>query len=805
MFENYFKTTYRHLLKSKLNFVFKLGGLTLALFSFLVIAIYVSFQLSFDRYNDDYENIYRVGSEWNENGSRTKYAVVPTGIGPELKDKFPEVKSFARVWGTGGGLIKYNDKSFSIWGFASADSSIFDVLSFKFISGDRHALDHPGSVVLTQSLAKQIFGDEDPLNKSISFTDHFNVAFSVSAIIEDMPSNTHLNIKGLIPFNGLRDSVELAMDPWAINIDNASGLYLKLNAGSDPAQFESKAIPFIKKRLTRTEEGLEKDYSIYLQPIKDIYLSPAVYAEFVNKGNVVYVYIFSLLGIFLIVIASINYVNLFIADFHKRNKEIGVRKILGARKRHISFQVITETVLISLVALTISIFSLYLLFPFVQQYVDVNLRFASLWSPGVMFLIALTLFVLIVFSTAYPAYQLAIHNPMSDLKAGSGFGRNSNFGKSLLLAQFIISIICIAATFIVGQQIGFIQSKNPGYDRHNMIVVYMPDRYPSEKIPVIKDEFKKLAGVEAVSYSTFRIAGAGYFRGLYKVEIDGEMKERMLNEVFFDHDFFNVTGIPLVAGRSFDPNSSTDSHAAFIVNETAVREFGWKNPLGMRISTGFGDPSGEKWEGTIIGVVKDFNVYSLHKEIEPLVMRLPWSDWPGQCVHIKVNGPLDDTIALIKAKYEEVLPGFVLNYQLIENIYDSQYEDEQKAFTTLQISTWVIVLISSLGIFSLSVYISLSRMKEFGIRKVLGASSRQIASLHVGYFIKVALLANAIALPIVYWLMKEWLDGFAYRTELDGVVFFVVMLISLLLVIISAGYSSLKAGRMNPVEVIKIQ
>ena len=225
----------------------------------------------------------------------------------------------------------------------------------------------------------------------------------------------------------------------------------------------------------------------------------------------------------------------------------------------------------------------------------------------------------------------------------------------LLLGQFIISVVCISATFIVARQLEFIQNRNPGYDRHNLIVAYMPDQYPPEKIPVIKDEFNKLTGVKSVSYSTFRIAGAGYYRDWYRVEIDGEMKRMMLNEVFFDHDFFRTTGIPLAAGRSFDPARSTDPHEAFIVNETAVRAFGWKDPIGKRISYGYDEPEGEKWEGTVVGVVKDFNVYSLHKKIEPLVMRLPWSEWPGSCVHIRISGPLDETIVRLKNKYEENL------------------------------------------------------------------------------------------------------------------------------------------------------
>jgi putative ABC transport system permease protein len=411
--------------------------------------------------------------------------------------------------------------------------------------------------------------------------------------------------------------------------------------------------------------------------------------------------------------------------------------------------------------------------------------------------------LLVLLSTAYPAYQLAVNNPIDDLKARSAAGKHLSLSKILLLSQITIAVICITATFVVSQQLQFIQSRNPGYDRHNLVVVALPDRYPAEKNPVMKNEFEKLAGVEAVSFSAFRIAGAGYYRDWYRVEVGNEMKRVMLNEVFFDHDFFRATGIPLVAGRSFDPAKATDSHEAFIVNETAVREFGWKDPIGKRISYGYDEPEGEKWDGTIVGVVKDFNVYSLHRKIEPLVMRLPWSDWPGNCLHVRINGPFDETLARIKKKYEEILPGFILTYSVIDELYDNQYRNERRAFASLQLSTWVIVLISSLGIFSLSVYISMTRMKEFAIRKVLGATGGQITLLHAGKFIKVALVANAIALPAAWTLSRLWLEEFAYKTEVNNVAFLLVAMLSMVLVLISVGYSAWRSGRSNPIEVIK--
>lgn len=803
MIRHYFKTTLRQGMKSKLNFCFKLSGLVLALISFLVIVLYVSYQLSFDRYHEDYQQVYRVNSQWQENGEMASYAIVPTGIGPMLKSEFPDVESFARVGGASRYLVRYEDQSVQADGIADADSTIFNVLSFKFLQGDHRSLQSPGSIVLTRGLASQIFGDQDPMHKTLSFIDRSGISLQVTGVIEDVPKNSHLKIQALTSFGALSDSSDLAAGPWEIGIDGLTTMYLRFDSHTNPDEFAAKALPQIRKRLTPNESGLEKGYQIWLQPLKDIYLDAPIYAEFCAKGNPVYVYVFSVLGFFLLTISSINYVNLSIADFHTRHREIGVRKVMGARKKQIAFQVVLEAALISCVSLVLSIGSVYLLFPYVQQMLDPDLRFASLMEPKLILLVVSIMVALIGLSTAYPAYQLAVNNPMDDLKSRSMTGRHLSLSKVLLLSQITIAVICIAATFVVSQQLDFIQSRNPGYDRHNLVVVAMPDRYPPEKNPVIKAEFEKLTGVEAVSFSTFRIAGAGYYRDWYRVEIDNEMKRVMLNEVFFDHDFFRTTGIPLIAGRSFDRGRATDSHEAFIVNETAVREFGWADPIGKRISYGHDEAKGEKWEGTIVGVVKDFNIYSLHRKIEPLVMRLPWSDWPGNCVHVRINGPFDETLARIKTKYEEILPGFILNYSVVDELYDNQYRNERRAFSSLQISTWMIVLISVLGIFSLSLYISMTRMKEFAIRKVLGATGGQITLLHAGKFIKVALIANVIALPVAWMLADFWLEEFAYKTALSSFAFMMVALLSVVLVLLSAGYAAWRSGQGNPVEVIK--
>jgi putative ABC transport system permease protein len=802
MFGNYFKTSLRHAGKSKVNFSFKLGGLVLALTSLLVIVLYVMFQLSFDRYHKDYRQVYRVNSEWVENESKAQYAIALPGIGPALKDVFPEVISYVRMIPIGTTTVRYQTEAQRVFGIVQADPTLFDVLTFDFVRGDENFLKKPGTIALMQSTAEKLFGSEDPIGKNISFSDLKGRTFEVAAILHDVPSNSHLDITGIVGYEALSDSPQSTTDQWSVSIDGSGTLFLKLDPTADAKAFESRIEPFIRKRLTPTESGLEKEYRVRLQALSEIYLDPAIYAEFNRKGNVMYVYVFSVLGILLLAIASMNYVNLSIADFHRRNKEIGIRKVMGAKRSQIRLQVVIETAVMCFSAVTIGVGLLYLVFPFIKSALEPALDFYMLSESRLIVLLMVIICILIFFSTAYPAYRLAVNSPVDDLKGGHRSGR-ATIGNGLLLAQFAISVFSICATYVVGQQLEFIEDRNPGYDKANTIVLIMPDEYPVEKIPVVKEELGKLPGVAGISYSTFRIAGAGYYRDWYRVEIDCEMKQVMLNEVFFDHDFFSTMNIPIVAGRSFDPENSSDPHTAFIVNETAVKEFGWDDPIGKRISYGYEEPEGEKWEGTIVGVTKDFHVYSMHKKIEPLVMRLPWSSWPGQCVHVRVNGPLNETIDRIKKKYAEILPDFLIDYRVVADMYNAQYQHEQKAYAALNITMWVIVLIAVVGIFSLSVYLSLRRMKEFGIRKVLGASGTQIAGIQLSHFLKIALIANVVALPVSYWIMQTWLTEFAYRVHLNIFWFIAISIISFSIVVISAAYSSWKSSRVNPIDIVK--
>lgn len=786
---------------NKVNFAFKLGSLTAALFSLLIIVLYVSYQWSFDTFHNDHENIYRVNSNRDEDGKLVGYSMLPPAIGPALKQERPEVLAYARLSVANKILVQYQDKLFRFPGFVEADSSIFDVLTFTFIKGDKSALRQHGSVVLTETLARQIFGNEDPINKVITSPDHSNRLLNVTAVIKDLPVNSHLLINAIHDFGSLQRS---DLGSWQITWDGSVNLYVRLSPGTDPKELANRAEPVLRKNLAKSEDGSEKRFGIYLQSIAGIYLDPPLKMEFGRKGNPIYVYIFSMLGIFLLAIASTNYVNLSIADFETRTREIGVRKILGARKSHIAFHVFLEAFTISLLALMLSVLILYVVFPFVSSMLDNNLRFAMLATPGVITLMVCVVTILVIGSIAYPAYKLMFQNPIKELKSSIGYGSMS-VGRILLLAQYAISIICICTTLIVGKQLSYLKETDLGYERSHVVSLVMPDEYPSDRINVLRNEMNRLAGVESVSYSYYLMPVSTYFKGWYQVEKDGKMEKILLNEMFVDHDYFETMGIKVIAGRGFDVKYASDSRNGFIINETAAKELGWENPLGKRIRFGYTEETDRQGDGTVIGVVKDFHTLSLHKKIEPVVLRLQYDSWPGNALNVKVRGSLAEMLPVITSTYERIMPGFLADARVVEDLYNRQYQDENKAFAFLQIGTIIIIAISLLGVFSLSLYLSVRRMKEFGIRKVLGATVPQIAALHVSYFLKIVLMANLVALPLAYWFMNQWLDDFAYRTEPGNFIFPLVMLASFFLVVVSGGYSAWKAGQMNPIDVIKME
>ncbi len=799
MFKNYFITSLRHIRKSKVNFAFKLGGLSLAIFSFLAIALYVAFQFSFDTFHADYQNIYRVNSQRKENGVLEKYAITPYALGPVLQQHIPEVISMARIRHGNHIYLRFDKELFNCENLLEADSSLFSVFTFRFIKGDRTALQNPNGIVLTRTIANKLFGTTDVLQRTLSINNNPNL-YQVTAVIEDTEPNSHIFLQAVIPIRDQHEFSSISIVDPVVFVDQAATLFLRLSKPITPdfmEKVEAALNPYIKKS-DRKEHGFEVSF----QPIADVYLGPAYRNDYFKKGSPIYVYAFSVLGILLLVVAGINYVNLSLADFSSRSRETGVRKVLGARKHQLLTQVTIEALLFSMISLCVGIGLLYLLFPKISESLDTDLRFGMLMEPNVLLIAFAGLIGLLFFSIYFPARQFANTSVLQNLKSKSG-GYNSSLSQVLLFTQFTISAVCICCTFMVSRQIGFIHNKELGFDRKNLLVLSMPWEFTVRNMQTFKQELKQISGVTHVSNSSFRI-GSGYWKDWYFVEQEDkpEIKHVELYEVFSDDELFSTLGIKLLEGRTFNANIPSDSGAAFIVNESAVRELGWKEPIGKRIYTHPEDKG--KWDGTIVGVVQDVNISPLYDKVKPLVMRLPWTnEYPDGFIYVRYQGEEGVIVKSIKEKYNAIMPGYPLACRFVDELYNSTHEKESKAFASLQFGTLVIILVSMLGIFSMAAYLSVKRMKEFGIRKVLGASVSQIFTLHLGYFVRLMLISNLVALPLAYWLIKNWLETFAYRIEISYWPFLLIGLVSLLLVAISGSFSAWKSGQMNPVEVIK--
>ncbi|HTF20129.1 MAG TPA: FtsX-like permease family protein [Chryseolinea sp.] len=796
MIRNYILTALRHIRKSKINFAFKVGGLSLALLCFMAIAIYVSYQLSFDKFHDDYQRVFRVTSQRKDNGVTEKFAITPQAMGP-LVAQLPAVAMATRVSLGSHTMLRSRDKVFDCEACAETDSSIFDVLSFEFIKGDKSALSSKNAMVITRSLALRMFGSTDVLQELVSVNGQSEL-FQVTAVVEDTRPNSHLYVEAMTRIRSDHELTRQSIaDPVSFS-DESSALYVKLHEPRTTA-FQGQVEALLNQYVPRTVRQ-EFGFDVTLQPLADIYLSSDYRYDSASHGSAVYVYTFSTLGILLLLVAGINYVNLSIADYTSRGSETGVRRVLGARQSQLMLQATVEAVCFGFVSAFLAVVMLYVLFPRIAQSLDPNLSFEMLWNPYTVSMVAGGLLVLLSLSCWLPARQLNNVRITHSLKsAGSGY--NSGLSRVLLFTQFAVSVLCLYGTLVVGQQIAFVHNKELGFDRKNLLVLSMPQEFSVRQLQVFKTELKQIPGVNNVSNSSFRIGG-GYWKDWYFVEDGKQVKEVELYEVFSDDDLFATLKIPLLKGRTFNSHMPSDSGAAFVINETAARELGWDDPVGKRIYT-HPEEKG-KWEGTVVGVVADINISPLYHKVRPLVLRLPWqNEYPDAFIYVRYSGDPEDVAHEIEQRYKVAMPGYPLMLREVDELYNSAHRSEQKAFDSLKLGTLVIVFVAILGIFSMAAFMSAKRMKEFGIRKVLGASVQQIAGLNLQFFLRVALLANVLVLPVAYWIMAEWLTTFAYRTNITAVPFVAVSGISILLVIVAAGYSAWKSGTLNPVEVIK--
>lgn len=802
MLQNYLTVVLRNFKKQKLYSFVNIFGLALGLACFLLIGTYIKHELSYDRYHPEFEKIYRVVEIIKD---AEESSSLPFSAGPAMANDFPDqIDKMVRFFNhqAPSYTLEYNnDKTFREKNLFFADSTVFDVFAFPFLKGDPlTALKNPNSIVLTQSLAEKYFGEEEPIGKMLKYEG--TELLQVTAILDEVPANSHFTFDGLISFSTLRKEYNGEPSGW---VWNPNWTYVKLKEGISPEQIDAQFPAFVEAHYP---DFIKADVSMYLQPLKDIHLHSHLDYEAAPNSDIAYIYIFLAIAFFIILIAAINYMNLATARSAQRAKEVGMRKTLGARKHQLVMQFLGESVLTCIVAGIFSLILLNLLLPFFNTLAGKSFQFIDMFADPLILggFIGLTL-LLGILGGIYPAFFLSAFDPIEVLKNQFNQGKKGNvLRKGLVVGQFTISIILVIATFISYQQLQLLQTKNLGFDKDQVMLIPVQLSPIVGKYESFKNTISQSPGVLEVSGTELPL-GAKYQTHPYLPE--GSPSEDLIfyPSLFVLPGFTETFGIKIVAGRTFVEENQNDITKAVLINEAMVKHLNWGEPE---------NAIGKSFRGTgenavrVIGVMQDFNTASLHQEVPPFVLDLPNNE--GQlnffmryfAVKIK-GGDVRNTIAFIEDGWKQFEPDRPMEFFFLNEHLNQLYQFEDTLSKAAGIFALLAILIACLGLFGLAAYTAERKVKEIGIRKVLGASTANILSLLSKEYTLLIGIAFVLAVPIAYVLLGKWLERFAYQTSLNPFLFILAGLTILLLAWLTVSFQSLKAARANPVDSIKTE
>jgi putative ABC transport system permease protein len=806
MIRNYIKIALRNIGKYPFISFINLFGLTIGMTSCLLIFAYVNNELSFDRFNRNADRIYRVTrSFYSPDGSRNlDLSAVAPPFGPLLKNYFPDIQEMTRVLPKGNTTLRYKEKLFNEPAASYADPRFFDFFTVPILRGNpKTALTDPYTVMMTPEIAAKYFGREDPVGKVLS-VDNIRQQFQVTGIYQDFPANSHFHPSLLISFNTLKDSSIYGEKTLLTDFgNNAFYTYLKFPQHYPVNRIEAQFPAFLDRNLNppgqQPKLKASQTTSLSLQKLTDIHLHSHLDDEMEENGDIDRVYIFAGIAVFILLIACINYMNLASARSTLRAREIGVRKAVGAQRREIVLQFLSESVVLTCMSMILALVLTRLCLPYLNQLADREISF-EVFSRPFAFLTLLALpFVVGILSGIYPALFMSSFRPVTVLKGlikvGTG---NISFRRALVVMQFAISIILIIATVIVFQQLSFIENKSLGYDKNQVIILQYP-RETGNQFESFRSQLLRDPHFRFVSRSSRIPTG----RLLDDMEAETEMGDKMqplnidLKFITADYDFIPAYGMKLVAGRNFSRSMGNDS-ASFILNETSVREMGWKSPqfaLNRNMIYG-GTP------GKVIGVVQDFNFESLHQKIVPLLIGLPPPDQQYyNRLSIKITGTeVPAAVDYLKKTWQRFFPQTPFDFTFLSDRFTQLYDAEQKEGSIFSIFSGIAIFIACLGLFGLSSFTIMQRIKEIGIRKVLGASMANIVTMLSSDFLKLIVLAAVIALPVAWMSMHKWLGGFAYHIQIHSWVLIAATCCAGAVALGTVSIQAIKASMSNPVK-----
>ncbi len=798
MIRNYLKIAIRNLVKNKVYSFINIGGLAVGFTVFCLIALYVADELSFDNFHAKGDNIVRLvhHAEWE--GGEAHHAVTSAAFAPALKAEFPEVKGAVRMVPEGGGVITFKEKTVKAGNILFADKNVFDVFTFPFVAGNpKTALSEPNTIVITKSLANKIFGNaKSALNQTIMFDKI--MANKITGVIQDIPGNSHLQ------FEGLRSLPANFTAGWQ---DSNLYTYLLLSNGVDKGKLEAKFPAFAQKTILK--EMPVVSYRMELQQLRDIHLHSNLQYEISANSSINRVYLFIALAGLILIIAIINYMNLATARAGLRTREVGVRKAIGSTQTDLMGLFIVEALTLSIIASVISTFLITSLLPFFNQLADKSLeinRFGLGFSVVVFALFSLFVGFL---SGSYPAFFISRFKIVLALKGLSGnLNQSIIFRKSLVVFQFAATIVLIAGAWIIYQQLQFSANKDLGFNRQQVVTIHIDDRNLRSKVAALREQLMKNPLIENVATAGNPIGNNNLGQTPYYFEkSDGSISTNstVVQELMVNASFVPTMDIKMKLGENFSENKINDVTGAALINETLLKQLGYSNPIGKRIQVKINNGN-VTIERKIIGVFKDFHTYSLQHKVEPVVLIMPPQVSMEDNLYVKINtSKTKEALAHIEKTYREFDKINPIEINFLNENFARQYEAEQKQGALSLNFAIISVLLACLGLFGLAAFTAQQRVKEIGVRKVLGASVTSIFLLLNKDFMKLVVIAAVIAVPLAVVLMNSWLQNFAYKVELHWWIFIGSAFISLLIALLTVSYQAIRAALVNPVKSLKTE
>ncbi len=810
MIKNYLKVAWRNLLKNKTFSIINITGLAIGLSCFLLIALYVLDELSYDKFYPNSERIYRINTDIRFGGSDLHIPVASDPMGATLKKDYPQVEEYTRLFKNGSKQIKKGSEYLNEYKVVHADSTFFDVFQLPAIAGNtKTALNEPNTVVITESAAKKYFGTADAVGKTLETTDRNNTVYKVTAVIKDMPGNSHFRFDLIF-------SMKNVQYQWGNFLSNNFYTYLLLKKGTDYKAFEKNFSTVLQKyivpqakqfmQISSMDEfekaGNKLAYS--LMPLTKIHLHSDRSFELTPSGNVQIVYIFSAVAVFVLLIACINFMNLTTARSANRAKEVGIRKVLGTERKDLISQFLTESTLMAVISLLIAAGIAYLALPLFNNIAAKSIKMSDLFSSSLLpFLLLLPLIVGLI-AGSYPALYLSGFKPIQVLKGKLNItGKSGGFRNALVVFQFGISIMIIIGTIVIYQQLNYIQNKNLGFNKDQVLVIN--GTYGLGKnVDAFKNEMLQQPGVVSGTMSGFLpVDNSSRNDNTFSKEAVLDSKSGIDMQVWtIDCDYIKTMGMQMAKGRNFSPDFPTDS-SAVIINDATQKLLGYENAVGQKLYQP-NDNSGEPPTALdIIGVVKDFNYESLKKNIGPLCFRLGRSNGLAS---FKVNASdIPGILKQAESKWKAMAPAMPFSYRFLDESFDDMYRAEQRTGKLALIFSVLAILIACLGLFGLATFIAEQRTKEIGVRKVLGASVNGIIRLLSKDFLRLVLIAFIISVPISWWAMHRWLQDFAYRIQIGWFVFVIAGILSLLIALLTISVQAIKAAIANPVKSLRTE